>query len=347
MRLVIAFGMLAPLGGCAYLESDIGRVHDRSAYFSIPAAYMTADARIVTQRIHPVTSQTVVCVEPPPDAIRAVSNSGAAGLKGGNGAITGGIDFSGTSGEAAAQLAGRSTALLGLREGLFRACEAYSNGVIGASAYGLILSKYAPTMTTLFLAQDVTGAAGVAEAALAASAAAPGSSAGAGDSSEAPAPKAKKESFLTSPLNGLARVWPIADIPAPHPAPKPKPKPKPGKQSASDAGGADAAPADPSAVSAAALVRMNEDYMLQPQSIISTLLVACIEENDPSRMPVWSGDTPAKELPNTFLKTLCDDMNSIQKIKEYAEEFGKMAKEARFVEVGASGSTHGQKSQGK
>jgi hypothetical protein len=57
-------------------------------------------------------------------------------------------------------LAGRSTALLGLRDGLYRACEAYANGALGADAYALILSRYGQLMTTLFLGQDVTGAAG-------------------------------------------------------------------------------------------------------------------------------------------------------------------------------------------
>ena len=66
----------------------------------------------------------------------------------------------GASAEAVAELAGRSTALLGLRDGIYRACEAYANGVIGADAYALVLSRYGQLMTTLFLAQDVTGAAG-------------------------------------------------------------------------------------------------------------------------------------------------------------------------------------------
>ena len=57
-------------------------------------------------------------------------------------------------------LAGRSTALLGLRDGLYRACEAYANGALGADAYALILSRYGQLMTTLFLGQDITGAAG-------------------------------------------------------------------------------------------------------------------------------------------------------------------------------------------
>ena len=56
--------------------------------------------------------------------------------------------------------AGRSTALLGLRDGLYRACEAYANGAIGADAYALVLSRYGQLMTTFFLGQDVTGAAG-------------------------------------------------------------------------------------------------------------------------------------------------------------------------------------------
>jgi hypothetical protein len=65
--------------------------------------------------------------------------------------------FNSASAEAIKELAGRSTALLGLRDGLFRACEAYSNCIIGDAAYALVLTRYGQLMTTLYLGQDVSG----------------------------------------------------------------------------------------------------------------------------------------------------------------------------------------------
>jgi hypothetical protein len=105
---------------------------------------------------------TIVCTEPSPDVAKALATAAELSAQGGNGPASGSLAASGASAEAVAELAGRSTALLGLRDGLYRACEAYANGVIGQDAYALVLSRYGQLMTTLFLGQDITGAAGVA-----------------------------------------------------------------------------------------------------------------------------------------------------------------------------------------
>ncbi len=326
MRLWIAAVMSAPLCACNLVEDDIARTHERSRSFDTPAAYMTADARIVTQRIHPVTGRSVVCVEPSPDAIRAVASSGNAALKGGNGAVTVGLDLSGTSSEAAAELAGRSTALLGLREGIFRACEAYANGIIGADAYGLILAKYAPTMTTLFLAQDVSGAG---SAARQASATAPGGSASPAGTPPAAGDKTPKPAAQHAAAPGL-RIWPAAMIlqAAGGKAGKTHSR-KPGAVTPQP----DAQPTtDPTAAAATSLLRMNEDYMFQPQSLIGSLVIACILLNDPSRVPVLSDDTPPQKLSNPFLGKLCDGLDSIENVARFTETFARLESDMRLVE---------------
>jgi hypothetical protein len=73
-----------------------------------------------------------------PDVAKALSAAAQLSGSGGNDTTTGSLAVGGASAEAVIALAGRSTALLGL----YRACEAYANGAIGADAYALVLSRY-------------------------------------------------------------------------------------------------------------------------------------------------------------------------------------------------------------
>jgi hypothetical protein len=148
------------MAGCTIIEDEVQRGFAQNYRFTTPTAYTTADIRMISERVHPVTGRKVICTEPSPDVAKALSAAAQLSAKGGDAATTGSLAAGGATGEAVMALAGRSTALLGLRDGLFRACEAYANGALGADAYALILSRYGQLMTTLFLGQDVTGAAG-------------------------------------------------------------------------------------------------------------------------------------------------------------------------------------------
>jgi hypothetical protein len=157
----------ALLTGCATFEDDVQRGYQQTNGWATPTpakmstTYTTADVRIIYQRQHPLDpSRQVVCTEPSPDVAKALSTAFSTNAAGGNATTNASLAFSGGSAEAVQALAGRSTALLGLRDGLFQACQAYANGAIGDDAYALILSRYGQLMTTLFLGQDVTGAAG-------------------------------------------------------------------------------------------------------------------------------------------------------------------------------------------
>ena len=146
------------LAGCSILEDEVERgFAQREPLTSV--TFTTADVRVIIQR-NRSGYPPVVCTEPSPDVAKALSAAAAVSAQGGNGSASGSFAGGGASAKAVAALAGRSTALLGLRDGLYRACEAYANGVIGANAYALVLSRYGQLMTTLFLGQDVTGAAG-------------------------------------------------------------------------------------------------------------------------------------------------------------------------------------------
>ena len=51
--------------------------------------------------------------------------------------------------ETISAMAGRTAGVVALRDGLYKACEAYANGVIGKSAYALILSQYGNLLVAL------------------------------------------------------------------------------------------------------------------------------------------------------------------------------------------------------
>jgi len=50
--------------------------------------------------------------------------------------------MSASDSEVVTALLGRSAGVVALRDGLYSACQAYANGIIGRDAYGLIISQY-------------------------------------------------------------------------------------------------------------------------------------------------------------------------------------------------------------
>jgi hypothetical protein len=118
-------------------------------------AYTSADVRMVIARRHPVLKNEVICSEPSPDVAKALSTAFqlSASVKAGTAADVGG-GVGSSSAEAIKELAGRTTALLALRDALFKACEGYANGSLGANTYAIVMARYGQLMTTLFLGQD-------------------------------------------------------------------------------------------------------------------------------------------------------------------------------------------------
>lgn len=122
------------------------------------------DLRLVTERPDPhpalgLYDHKVLCAEPSPDVALALSTTLSLQAS----AKTAGTDATGSASHAATEavtaLAGRTAAVMALRDGLFRACEAYANGVVGRDAYGLILSQYGDLLVTLMLGEDAAEAA--------------------------------------------------------------------------------------------------------------------------------------------------------------------------------------------
>jgi hypothetical protein len=269
MRRSLLVLLALPVVGCVNFEDEAQRGYSRTGGFAVQAAFTTADSRIITERRHPVTGDIVVCTEPSPDVAKALSTAFAASGQGGNGSASGNLALSASSAEAVAELAGRSTALLGLRDGLYRACEAYANGAIGADAYALVLSRYGQLMTTLFLGQDIVSA-----TTAAAKAQSPSVTAAASTTGSSTSPAVSAMTTTAAPT-----ATPAA---------------------------ADGTPSAPATGAAAALARMNEDYFNLDYDFPHLLAVACINASDPTRAPpannVYANGAPVR---NEVLVALC------------------------------------------
>ena len=114
---------------------------------------MGADIRLVTERERDMPGAPplrTLCTEPSPDVAIAFGRSLAAQ---GSYSEPNGPNASGslnlTSTETATELAGRTAGVLALRDGLYAACEAYNNGVLGQNAYAMVLSQYGNLLVAL------------------------------------------------------------------------------------------------------------------------------------------------------------------------------------------------------
>ncbi len=110
-----------------------------------------------------VTPSRIVCTEPSPDVAAAVANSFGAAISvlgKGSGSI------SGETIEGIAQLAERTASIQLLRERMFRACEAYSNGAITGTSYTLLMNGIGRELVTTNLGENAAGRFGRSLAAL-------------------------------------------------------------------------------------------------------------------------------------------------------------------------------------
>jgi hypothetical protein len=126
---------------------------------STPVLTTPADIRLVMERPRPTDATPVICAEPSPDVAVALSQTakGNFGVQVPNGQQIG-AGVGGSSAEALGLLAGRTASIVALRDGLYRACEAYANNVLPSDVYGLIVSQYGDILVTLTLGEAAAGA---------------------------------------------------------------------------------------------------------------------------------------------------------------------------------------------
>ncbi|MEJ1161524.1 hypothetical protein [Prosthecomicrobium sp. N25] len=167
--MIIAAGVA--LGGC---ERGLWGTFDIDSGTS---ARMDASQRLllVTNRGGRSGGQRVVCAEPSPDSLTSVAASLAASAATASGQSTpvpnadnsGAIGVASSSRTAAAGLAAtyaENAAFVGmrtqtiqlLRDGLYRACEAYMNGAIDETQYNLLLANMPRTMAALLAMDGLT-----------------------------------------------------------------------------------------------------------------------------------------------------------------------------------------------
>ena len=166
---VMALGLL--LGGCGANFSSIYRNYQvekpdgqansvlidakQRAILSAPGA--GANSFIKTEDYHR-RRDVLVCAEPSPDALSAISSTFAASV--------GGLFASGDQVQAsvaqalqetASELGVRNATIQLLRDGLYRQCEAYMNGLIDTAYYEQIANKYANAMLVLLAVEELSG----------------------------------------------------------------------------------------------------------------------------------------------------------------------------------------------
>jgi len=147
-----AVGTLLAIGQLAACSSTI---HKPFEIDGPPPKSLSIDARqrviLVTEQGGTDHKQHVVCAEPSPDVFVAAAASGSASA-----------DVAKKSGEAAGKYVESAASLSRghtiqlLRDGLYRACEAYMNGALDQNDYRDLLRFYDITMITTLAIEGVT-----------------------------------------------------------------------------------------------------------------------------------------------------------------------------------------------
>ncbi len=137
----------------------VGNTADLRMIFRDTASYDRAEGHIIPTRI--------LCAEPSPDVAKVMeaalsSNIGLSIPGQGAGSAAASI----ATAEALAQLGERLATIQLLRDGLYRACEAYANGALTETGYIVMLSRFDDSMVTMMLGELAAGAFGRSLAAL-------------------------------------------------------------------------------------------------------------------------------------------------------------------------------------
>jgi hypothetical protein len=158
------FGIIATnLIGCETKLAEVRRLNESGVVLTgadVRMAY-THPAQY-DEQARRVKAQHIFCAEPSPDVAKAVQN--AFGLGAGARALhPSGVegqlktDLTSAQVQALAQLGERMATIQLLRDGLYRACEAYANGAFSEVTYAVLLSRYDDSMITLLFGELAAG----------------------------------------------------------------------------------------------------------------------------------------------------------------------------------------------
>lgn len=158
------------LGGCSNYIFEKFDIDGDGQSLSVDAKQRLV---LVTHEGGKSRDRKIVCAEPSPDALSATAAaaSGAIALPGlGGGGDEQGGNASAARGETVASVAMRTQTIQLLRDGLYRACEAYLNGAIDQHQYNIILLNIDKLMVVLLGVDGIAGTQNVAPVAINASA---------------------------------------------------------------------------------------------------------------------------------------------------------------------------------
>ncbi len=164
VRLVAFLFCATPLFGCTF--SNLFTIHRSTNLDQGSSQIIDAKQRLISN-IRASDNRgynragRIICAEPSPDVAAALSQAMAVAAEAdvpsrGSGSLQG----SRSAAESLAQLGERLATIQLLRDGLYRACEAYANGAITDTIYAMIVSGIDDTMVTLLASEMAAGAFG-------------------------------------------------------------------------------------------------------------------------------------------------------------------------------------------
>ncbi len=147
-----ATALAAVLAGCS------STIHKQSRIDGIDTLSIDAKQRLVLFGKDRYTGHPVVCAEPSPDALVAISASLAGS---GSGTPQGGSQIqaaiAGASSESAASIGLRTATIQALRDGYYRLCEGYINGVFTQQDYEAVLHAVDAQMAAMMAMDALSG----------------------------------------------------------------------------------------------------------------------------------------------------------------------------------------------
>lgn len=159
LRMLPILVVLVTLSGCGAHFTSIYRDYNVDPEKETTTVLIDAKQRAIisTPNKNSLSDRTAfLCAEPSPDALSAISASFAGGLGLARPDKEERIALSTAVQEAAKQLGTRNATIQLLRDGLYRQCEAYMNGLISNDIYDQIANKYINAMVVLLAVEQIT-----------------------------------------------------------------------------------------------------------------------------------------------------------------------------------------------
>lgn len=121
--------------------------------FAPAGVFIDAEQRAVLSNRRSDKDIRVVCAEPAPDALSAIAAQAGVSVSD----ISSAVSAEGGVSEAAANIGLRTQTIQTLRDGFYRVCEAYMNG-LSEEQYSIMLRRFQTNMIALLAIEQLTGA---------------------------------------------------------------------------------------------------------------------------------------------------------------------------------------------